>query len=104
MEIKEALEDLKSRLLCAKYVESDYVDSVKFKTIQTAISVLERHIPKTPRTEQIDYDAFDDCCINYYCPTCNRRIVSKDNTGWFAGKPVKYCECGQAIEWKGRGN
>lgn len=91
MEIKKAIELLQDVLfsLPGKYEEA----------LQMAISALEKQEPKKPRTERTDYDTLGDYCINCYCPCCNRRVVSKDSTGWFAGKPVKYCECGQKIDW-----
>lgn len=37
----------------------------------------------------------------YLCPQCCKRLISKDETGWFAGQCYKYCpDCGQAIDWK----
>ena len=42
---QEALEELKSRLRCADYVDSDYVDSVSKEAIKIAIEALDREIP-----------------------------------------------------------
>lgn len=41
---QEALEELKSRLRCADYVDSDYVDSVSKEAIKIAIEALEREV------------------------------------------------------------
>lgn len=65
-----------------------------------AISALEKQEGKKPRTMRTDYDKYGEYCVNYYCPCCNRRIISRDSAGWFGGKPVMYCECGQKILWE----
>lgn len=41
---QEALAELKSRLRCADYVDSDYVDSVSKEAIKIAIEALEREV------------------------------------------------------------
>lgn len=41
---QEALEELKSRLRCADYVDSDYVDSVSKEAIKIATEALEREV------------------------------------------------------------
>lgn len=45
---QEALEELKSRLRCADYVDSDYVDSVSKETIKIAIEALKRETSTNP--------------------------------------------------------
>ena len=45
---QEALEELKSRLRCADYVDSDYVDCVSKEAITVAIEVLEREASTNP--------------------------------------------------------
>lgn len=41
---QEALEELKSRLRCADYVDSDYIDSVSKEAIKIAIEALEQEV------------------------------------------------------------
>lgn len=76
-------------------------ESITKEAAQMAISALEKQVGKKTITERRDYVVFDDeYCINCYCPVCNRRIVSKDSTGFFAGHTAEYCEkCGQKIDW-----
>lgn len=69
------------------------------KSLDMAIAALEKQEGKRPRTKRTNYDKYGQYCVDYYCPCCNRRIVSWDLTGWFGGKPVMYCECGQRIDW-----
>lgn len=92
MEIKEAIEWIKKH-------HDTQMNSDDSEAMRMAISALENQIGKKPRTERVDFNKYGEYCINYYCPCCNRRMVSKDKTGWFAGNNCRYCECGQKIDW-----
>lgn len=38
--------------------------------------------------------------INYGCPVCKRKIISKINDEWYAGTFNEYCDrCGQKLDW-----
>ena len=38
--------------------------------------------------------------INYGCPVCKRKIISKINDEWCAGTFNEYCDrCGQKLDW-----
>ena len=45
---QEALEELKSRVRCADWVDEDYVDCVSIEALKVAIEVLERDISTDP--------------------------------------------------------
>lgn len=63
----------------------------------TAISALEKQIPKKP----IEDTAYLTDFKNFHCPICNNEIVSRLDGEWIAGRPQKYCEdCGQALKWR----
>lgn len=46
----EAVEILKSRRMCASYVDSEYVDSIDIEAIDMAIAALEKQEQKKPMT------------------------------------------------------
>ena len=54
------------------------------EAIDTAISALEKQIPKKPR---IDYNGV---IHKEHCPNCNRSLFPNEH----------HCECGQRIDWK----
>ena len=75
-------------------------DNEDFAAIQMAISALERQIPKKPLIKTHTYSGSDDDFTNkYYCPVCNELIVCEDTNGYYAGKIVEHCPCGQALDW-----
>ena len=45
---QEALEELKSRIRCADWVDEDYVDCVSIEALKVAIEALERAILTDP--------------------------------------------------------
>ena len=45
---QEALEELKSRVRCADWIDEDYVDCVSKKALKVAIEALEREISTDP--------------------------------------------------------
>lgn len=47
---QEALEELKSRVRCADWIDEDYVDCVSKKALKVAIKVLEKNVFKPIRT------------------------------------------------------
>ena len=53
--------------------------------INTAISALEKQIPKKPTPTE----------HNYFCPSCEEALGKKVNKGWELCCP----HCGQAIDW-----
>ena len=67
----------------------------------TAISAIEKQIPKNPIEDianLIDFKTF-------HCPVCNKKIVSRLDGEWIAGRPQKYCDdCGQALDFNSNGS
>lgn len=56
------------------------------KSLITAISALEKQIPKKPIAEKNEIDTLDD----YFCPYCRS----------FLDEKPKCCDtCGQALDW-----
>ena len=64
---------------------------------ETAIEALEKLIPKKPIEDAariVDYQTF-------YCPICNKKIISRLDGNWIVGRIQKYCDdCGQALDWR----
>lgn len=91
MDSKEAIKRL-SNCLCSLYMS---------EAIDTAIDALEKQDKKKPKISRKDFYSFEgEYLLDFYCPCCNRRLISKDSTGWFSGKLESYCcECGQRIDW-----
>lgn len=66
------------------------------KSVALGMKALEKQIPKKPIMEKSNNICFDEFC----CPSCKKRIISRLDGEWIAGKTQKYCdECGQAIDW-----
>lgn len=104
MTIKEAIEILKSRRMCAAYVDSEYVDSVDIEAIDMAISALEKQEGKKPieaknvyppeqfecpvcgccvgrhktlrRVNDLFGEVLTDCVVDFdFCPDCGQKIL-----------------------------
>ena len=89
MLINEAIEILKSRRMCAAYVDSEYVDSVAIEAVDTAISALEKQEGKKPIGTHY---------AHMRCPACNHRIPS--GGGSSSRRRDNWCNyCGQRIDW-----
>ena len=65
------------------------------KSLDIAISAIEKQIPKKPKKkEENQYSAF------YDCPCCGGYLVSKIDGELCGGQEYKYCcRCGQALDW-----
>ena len=62
----------------------------------TAIEALKKQIARKPIKETLKITDLQ----NFYCPSCKKRIISKLDGEWLAGRLQKYCDdCGQALEW-----
>ena len=64
---------------------------------ETAIEALEKQVAKNPIKDAariVNYQTF-------YCPICNKKIISRLDGNWIAGRIQKYCDdCGQALDWR----
>ena len=64
-------------------------------TVEECREAMEKQKPKKPSEFK-----YNNSSINYGCPVCKRKFISKINGEWCAGNFNEYCErCGQAIDW-----
>lgn len=64
--------------------------------VSIAFKALEKQIPK-----KIIHFQYDDGRINYGCPICKRKIISKIDDKWCAGEFQNFCDrCGQKLSWE----
>lgn len=82
----EAIEILKSRRMCAAYVDSKYVDSVDIEVIDMAISALEKQEGKGPvavnaKSTWVKCPVCGSTDIDEYCEKCGQRIDWSDEHG-----------------------
>lgn len=81
-------------------IQSGVITDEKDRALATAQKALEKQIPKKPLIKTHTYSGLDDDFTNkYYCPVCNELIVCEDTNGYYAGKIVEHCPCGQALDW-----
>lgn len=60
-----------------------------------AISAFEKQIPK-----KVKKIKFSNGIINYGCPVCGRKIISKIDGKFCGGDLSNHCDrCGQALGW-----
>lgn len=75
--------------------EIEEIKASKFITaLKTAISALEKQIPKKPiKKNPICYektkDGIEHFAYDYFCPDCNKQIKATEH----------HCPCGQALDW-----
>lgn len=97
MKSKEAIKLLSNRyIVVSMHVNKDYC--VKNNdAIDTAIEALKKQVPMKPTVQNED-----EYVVNYKCPKCGCRFVSKIDGEFVAGMHYKYCYiCGQRIDWEG---
>lgn len=94
----EAIEILKSRRMCAAYVDSEYVDSVDIEAIDMAISALEKQEGKKPNNRS-GWPGGGRDTADGNCPVCGSPLVC--TTPRYYSKHEYYCrDCGQKILWE----
>ena len=63
---------------------------------ETAIEALEKQVPKKPIIDKANLTDFQ----TFHCPSCDKKIISRLDGEWIAGRLQKYCDnCGQALDW-----
>ena len=90
---------------------TDGIEAVKF-AIQ-AIDEVQRYreigtaeecqlaVEKDTPKKVILFDYYNGT-VNYGCPVCKTKIISKVCGEWCAGKLSEYCDiCGQKLDWSG---
>lgn len=96
MEVKEATEYLKKAQVYMARSMGMSANRPLYKAFMLAIFALEKQIPKKPITDSTHYAGFEE----FLCPSCKKRIISRLDGDWLAGRLQKYCdECGQALDW-----
>ena len=73
---QEALEELKSRVRCADWVDEDYVDCVSIEALRVAIGALEKNVFKPIRTN--GYQPSKDCSKPPAPPTSGSNAVKSN--------------------------
>ena len=65
------------------------------KSLDIAISAIEKQIPKKPKKkEENQYSTY------YDCPCCGGYLMSKIDGELCCGQEYEYCyRCGQALDW-----
>ncbi len=59
---------------------------------------LEKQMPKKPIIDNRNFHYVD--YKDYLCPRCKKRIITKIDGDFIAGRKSYYCDnCGQAIDW-----
>lgn len=67
-----------------------------FEWLGKAKEALKKQLTRKPITDSTHYAGFDE----FLCPSCKKRILSRLDGEWLAGRLQKYCdECGQALDW-----
>ena len=62
-----------------------------------AIEAIKKQVPMKPTVQNED-----EYVVNYKCPKCECRFVSKIDGEFVAGMHYPYCYiCGQRIDWEG---
>lgn len=70
-------------------------NKVQLMEEECAIYTLEKQIPKKPKSYLVNMKHID-----FLCPDCKKKIISKVDGKWVAGKNQKFCdECGKALDW-----
>lgn len=96
MTIQEAIGNIEDILRnTALYDESIEYD---YDWLEIAKSALEKQTPKKLIIDNrnIHYFNYKD----YLCPCCKKRIITKIDGDFIAGRKSYYCDnCGQALDW-----
>ena len=95
---QEAIDNIDEVLNSTVYYDESLeyeISSYDFDWLETAKSALEKQIPKKPKNYLVNMKHID-----FLCPNCKKRIISKVDGEWVAGKNQKFCDnCGQALDW-----
>lgn len=94
---EEAIELLSGRYMVMSMC-ADKDDCIKNNVaLDMAIEALKKQVPMKPTVQNED-----EYVVNYKCPKCECRFVSKIDGEFVAGMHYPYCYiCGQRIDWEG---
>lgn len=90
MTVKEIIESINFNLSCG----SDEIPTTQEDLILIK-KAIEKQIPKKPKNYLVNMKHID-----FLCPNCKKKIISKVDGEWVAGKKQQHCDnCGQALDW-----
>lgn len=111
----EAIKELETSIDLAKMCTQNYERKNEIQGYEMAIQALEevqqyRQIGtveecRTWKEKQnskkiISFD-YNNGTVNYGCPVCKRKIISKIDGKWCGGTFNEYCDrCGQKLDWR----
>ncbi len=80
------------------WYKKDKTGDVDSSACVVAFEALEKQIPKKPIIKNIPATTYT--LLDFCCPLCNYRIISKLDEDYFSGSKDLFCEnCGQALDW-----
>jgi len=110
----EAIKELETSIDLAKMCTQNYERKNEIQGYEMAIKALEevqqyRQIgtveecrawkEKQNAKKIISFD-YNNGTVNYGCPVCKRKIISKIDGKWCGGTFNEYCDrCGQKLDW-----
>ena len=110
----EAIKELETSIDLAKMCTQNYERKNEIQGYEMAIKVLEevQKYRKIGTVEEcrawkekqnakkiISFD-YNNGTVNYGCPVCKRKIISKIDGKWCGGTFNEYCDrCGQKLDW-----
>lgn len=78
-----------------KYCDVD--ERAKVWAIDVATEAVKKQVPMKPTVQNED-----EYVVNYKCPKCGCRLISKIDGEYVAGMHYRCCYiCGQRIDWEG---
>lgn len=87
MTIQRAFEIIKN--------EMPYESGVITEALNMVENAVEKQIPKKPKNYLVNMKRID-----FLCPNCKKKIISKVDGEWVAEKKQQHCDnCGQALDW-----
>lgn len=113
MKESEAIELFKERLV---FIKEHYSEEVKCyeEALEIGIQALEevqqyraigtpegcREWKEKQSAKKVISFNYNNGTVNYGCPVCKRKIISKIDGEWCGGTFDEYCDrCGQKIDW-----
>ena len=88
MTIQEAFEIIKD--------EIPYESGVINEALKMVEGAVGKQMPRKPKNYLVNMKHID-----FLCPNCKKKIISKVDGEWVAGKKQQHCDnCGQAFRWE----
>lgn len=116
----EAIKELETSIDLAKMCTQNYERKNEIQGYEMAIKALEevqqyrqigtveecREAVEKQTAKKVTSFDYHNGTVNYGCPICKRKIISKIDGEWCGGTFNEYCDrCGQKLDWSdGDGN